>query len=153
MPALLEEPDFETLAVQWLKSRDALTALVPAASIGTKLSGTWKAGDAALRIRRIGGLPTETRTGAVARGRLQVEAFAVDEDLANRIATRADLELRLLPELEPVRTIELDDPEENYDVAVSSVSKDLPIANNPDPDSDSARYLFGTVLIARRRAA
>lgn len=149
MPELLEEPDFEAIAVQWLKTRAAMTALVPADSISGQLRTGWKAGNPALRIRRIGGLPTETRTGAVARGRLQVEAFAGAEDTANAIATRADLELRLLPSLSPVFTV---DAAEAYNVAVSSVSKDLPIANNPDPDSDSARYLFGTVLVARRTA-
>lgn len=142
MTELLEEPDFETIAISYLKSRTTMTELVPAEWISGKLRTGWRAGQSALRIRRVGGLPTEGEVGVLARGRLQVEAFAGDEDTAGAIARRADVELRRMP-------TELEDET----VTISAVRKDLPISNVPDPDSDSARYLFGTVLYGRLRAA
>lgn len=136
MPEQYAELDAEALAVDFLKSRAAVTALAPAASIATKLRRGWQAGDPALRVRRIGGLPTEQTAQHLGRYRLQVEAFASSSVDAFALAAAADLELRKMPA-------------SSYPGAVvTAVRKDLAIVNSPDPDSDSERYLFGAVLYA-----
>lgn len=128
------EPDFEALAVGYLQGIETVTDLVPADSIGTRLRRGWSAGQPALRIRRIGGLPTESVAQHLTRGRLQVEGYAETEAEAFAIVAAVDVELRRMPD-------------ETFDGAVvTSSAKDLPIVNSPDPDSDSARFLFGVVL-------
>lgn len=139
-PDFRAEPDFETMAVQWLAGRSNVTALVPATAIGTKLRQGWKAGDPAIRIRRIGGLPVDSRAKALRRARLQVEAFAGEELDAFAIIAVAELELGRMP----TGTF--------TGATITATAIDLPIANLPDPDSDSARYLFGTVLYGRSTA-
>jgi len=134
------EPDFEVLAVGALKAAAAVTALVDADAIGTKLRARWRAGQAALRIRRIGGLPTEQAAQHLIRGRLQIEAYAGDEADAFAIAQQADLALRAMPGTYP-------------GAVVTAVRKDLAFTNSPDPDSDSARFVFGVVLYAHGAAA
>lgn len=128
------EPDFEVIAIGYLAGLEAVTDLVPADSIGTRLPRGWSAGAPALRIRRIGGLPTERVAQHLARGRLQVEAYAESEDEAFAIASLVDVELRRIPD-EPFAG-----------AVITSSAKDLPLSNTPDPDSDSARFLFGVVL-------
>lgn len=135
------EPDFEAIVVGYLKSLDSVTDLVPADSIGTRLRRDWSAGNPAIRVRRIGGLPTESVTQHLARGRLQIEAYAGTEIDAFAIAQVVDVELRRIAG-------------EAFDGAViTSSAKDLPIANRPDPDSDSERFLFGVVLYGHSVAA
>lgn len=139
MTDLYAELDAEELVVGYLKGRGDLTALVPAASISTKLRASWRAGEPALRIRRIGGLPTENVAQHLGRYRLQIEAYAGTEGDAFAIAARADLELRRMPA-------------SSFPAAVvTDVRKDLALRNEPDPDSDSERFLFGAVLYAHAR--
>lgn len=140
MTEFYAEPDFEVLAVDALKAAGAVTALVPADAIATKLRASWRAGQPALRIRRIGGLPTEQAAQHLVRGRLQIEAYAGDEGDAFAIAQQADLALRAMPGSYP-------------GAVVTAVRKDLAFTNSPDPDSDSARFLFGVVLYAHGVAA
>lgn len=135
MPLVLE-PDFEVIAVDWLKASAEVTAVVPANMIATKLRRPWQVGDVALRVRRIGGLPTESSTEHVKRGRLQVECFAGDEDTAARGARLAIARLRELAGTT------------DGDVVVTEVRTDLGLGNNPDPDSDAERFLGGVVLYA-----
>lgn len=136
MPDFYAEPDFEELAVSYLKATAAVTALVPAASISTKLRRGWSAGDPALRVRRIGGLPTEQAAQHLVRGVLQVEAYAGTEVDAHAIIGQADLALRRMPSSSFTGAV------------VTDVRKRSPIRNDPDPDSDSARFLFDAVLYA-----
>ena len=141
MPDQYEELDVEGLVIGYLKGRAAVTALVPADSISTRLRRGWQAGEPALRIRRIGGTPTEAVAHHVVRYRVQVEAFAETTVEAGALARRVDLELRRMPE------------DEFPGAVVSDVRKDLGISDVGDPDSDSERYLFGAVLYAHARAS
>lgn len=141
MTDLYAELDAEALAVDFLKGRPAVTALVPAAAIATKLRRGWQAGEPALRVRRIGGLPTEQVAQHLGRYRLQVEAFASNTVDAFALAAAADLELRRMPASSFPGAV------------VTDVRKDLAIVNSPDPDSDSERYLFGAVLYAHAAAS
>lgn len=133
MPLVLE-PDFETIAVAWLKASAEVIAVVPVAAIATKLRRPWEPGDVALRIRRLGGLPTEGATEHLKRGRLQVECFAGDEDTA---ALGARLAMARLRELAGTT---------DGDVVVTEVRTDLGLSNVPDPDSSAERFLGGVVL-------
>lgn len=133
MPLVLE-PDFETIAVSWLKDSAEVLVVVPANMISTKLRRPWQVGDVALRVRRIGGLPTENATGHLKRGRLQVECYAGDEDTA---ALGARLAVARLLELAGT-----DDGE----TTITAAAIDLGLANTPDPDSDAERFLAGVVL-------
>jgi len=135
MPLVLE-PDFEVIAVGWLKASAEVIAVVPAASIATKLRRPWQVGDVALRVRRIGGLPTESSAEHLKRGRLQVECFAGDEDTASRGVRLAVARLRELAGTT------------DGEVVVTEVRTDLGISNVPDPDSDAERALAGVVLYA-----
>lgn len=128
------EPDFEAIAVGYLAAIDAVTDLCPVESISTRLPREWQAGDPAIRIIRVGGLPTEPVAQHLTRGRLQVEAFAETEALAFELASLVDVELRRIVD------------ETFAGAVITSTAKDLPLANRPDPDSDSARFLFGVVL-------
>lgn len=134
--ALVLEPDYEVIAVDWLKDSAEVIAVVPATSISTKLRRPWQPGDVALRVRRIGGLPTEGSAEHLGRGRLQVECFAGDEDTAARGARLALARLRALAGTT------------DGDVVVTEVRTDLGLANVPDPDSDAERFLVGVVLYA-----
>lgn len=133
------ELDAEALVIAFLKTRSSVTDLVPAASISSKLRKGWTASEPALRIRRIGGLPTEQVAQHLGRYRLQVDAFAETEPAAFAIIAAADLELRRMPS------------SSFADAVVTAVRKDLAVSNSPDPDSDAARYLFGAVLYAHRK--
>lgn len=139
MPEFYAEPPFEKIAVDFLIASPAIPPLVSTDALGpmisTKLRGTWDDRKTALRVRRIGGLPTETAARHLARGRLQVDAFAPDEESAEHLARTADLVLRALP-----------GTRSGY--VVTAVEADLGMRNEPDPDSDAARFVFGVVLYA-----
>lgn len=139
MTEFYPEPDYETLAVNYLTASPSVVALVASDALGpmisTKLRPTWTAELPALRIRRIGGLPTERSAQHLGRGRLQVDAFAPDEDTAEHLATTADLVLRGIPGV-------------HGSVVVTAIEKDLGMNNAPDPDSLAARWVFGVVLYA-----
>jgi hypothetical protein len=128
--------DAETLTVQHLQSATTVTGLAPATDISTKLRRGWVAGDPAVRVRRIGGLTTEDVAAHLGRYRLQVEAFAGTELAAFTLASAAFDALRALA------------GQANDFGVVTAVGNDLGLTNSPDPDSDSARYLFGVVLYA-----
>lgn len=136
MPDQYEELDAEALVIDYLKGRAAVTALVPAAAISTRLRRGWQAGEPALRIRRIGGTATEATAAHLVRYRVQVEAFAGTTADASALARRVDLELRRMPASSFPGAV------------VTDVRKDLGISDVGDPDSDSERYLFGAVLYA-----
>lgn len=134
------ELDVETLALGWLKADAAVTALVPAAMISGRLRRALGPDDAALRVRRIGGLPTEQAAAHLGRYRLQVDAFAPTELEAFALAAAADVSLRSL------------ESTSGDGIVVTAVRKDLALTLTEDPDSDLARYLFGVVLYAHAAA-
>lgn len=130
------ELDVETLALGWLKADAAVTALVPAAMISGRLRRALGPDDVALRLRRIGGLPTEQAAAHLGRYRLQVDAFAPTELEAFALAAAADVSLRSLAGTS------------GDGIVVTAAAKDLALTNSPDTDSDLERYLFGVVLYA-----
>jgi len=130
------EIDSEALAIGWLKSYPALVELVDVEMISGRLRRALRHDDAAVRVRRIGGLPTEQQTARLTRYRLQVDAFAPTEEDAFELAATADVALRSL------------DGETRPEGFVSAVRKDFAITNSPDPASDLSRYTFGIVLYA-----
>lgn len=130
------ELDLESIVIGHLKTVTPLIAVVPADMISSKLRRALSPGDKALRIRRFGGLGVPDTDGWLVRYRLQADAFADDELDAFAIAREADVALRSLEG----QTI--------GGAVITRVLKDLAFNNTPDPDSDLARYLFGTVLYA-----
>lgn len=140
------ELDAETIVIGHLQTVAELTELVPADNITGKLrrgspaATGWNAGQPALRIRRIGGTPTEDETTWLRRYRLQFDAFAGTELEAFAIARAAEKHTRAMRG----QTI--------AGAVFTQVGSDLPMDNRPDPDSDSERYLFGLVLYAHPRA-
>jgi hypothetical protein len=127
--------DAETLAVAYLKSVADLTALVGVEGISTELPRDWVAGDAYVRLSRIGGTPADS-VGHLDRARIQVEAFGATGEDAFSIAGEALLAFRLLPG-------------SSFDYAgavVTGVDQDLGLSSQPDPETDAPRYLFGVVL-------
>lgn len=142
MPEFYAEPPFERIAVEFLLAAPAIPPLVSTDSlgpmVGTSLRSTWDDSKTALRIRRIGGLPTEQSARHLVRGRLQVDAFAParDEEAAEYLARTADLVLRALAGTTRAGYV------------VTAVERDLAMRNEPDPDSDAARFVFGVILYA-----
>lgn len=136
----LPEPDFEVIAVAHLQADAAVLAVVAADSIATKLRRPWQAGDVALRVRRIGGLPTENSAGRLKRGRLQVECFAPTEPVAFAGCSAAVASLLAL------------EGTTGDDVVVTAAAQDLGMTNSPDSDSDAERFLAGVVLYGHRTA-
>lgn len=135
------ELDLETVVIAHLKADAAVLALVPAGMISGELRRALGPDDVALRVRRIGGLPTEQSAGHLGRYRLQVDAFAATEHEAFALAAAADVSIRAL------------EATSGDGIVVTAVAKDRAITNSPDPDSDLARYLFGVVLYAHAAAA
>jgi hypothetical protein len=136
-----EDLDLESIAITYLKAQPTMVALVAALQMGSSLHRTWAAGTSALRIRRIGGIPTEQAARRLRRYRLQVDAFAGTELAAFAVAARAKA---LLEGLEATTT---------GGAVITAVEEDLAVANVGDPDSDSERYLFGVVLYAHPATA
>lgn len=135
------ELDLETLVIAHLKADSDVTAIVPEEMISGRLRRELDPTDFALRVRRIGGLPTEQAASHLGRYRLQVDAFAPTELEAFTLAAAADVSIRSL------------EATSGDGVVVTAVVKDLALTISPDPDSDLARYLFGVVLYAHAAAA
>lgn len=129
------EHDYEELAVELLKGTTRVTSLLDGPEwISTRLRRAWDATIPAIRVRRIGGLPTEDRVAHLSRARLQIEGYAPDEDLAWHLTAAALAALRDLG------------PGKHNGVMVTKVGQDLALTNSPDPDSDAARYVCGVVF-------
>lgn len=139
-PAIAEDLDAEAIAVTYLKAEASMAALVDDAQIGSRLHRSWAPGISALRIRRIGGTPTEQAAKHLRRYRLQIDAFAGTEATAFAVGARAKALLEGMAG-------------EVTGGVITAVDEDLPLANVGDPDSDSERYIFGVVLYAHRSAA
>lgn len=135
MTDLYAPVDAETLAVAYLKTVTAVTALVGADGISTRLPRDWEPGDRHVRLTRIGGLPTDI-IGYLDQARIQVDAFGADEGDAHALAGQVLLAFRRLES----------SGFSHAGAVVTGVDQDLGLANSPDPDTDAARYLFGVVL-------
>ena len=138
--APLPELDVESLVISWWKADAAVTALVDESMISGALRRELGPDDSALRVRRIGGLPTDAEVTHLGRYRLQVDAFAPTELEAFALAVAADVSIRSL------------ESTSGDGIVVTSARKDLALTNSEDPDSDLARYLFGVVLYAHAAA-
>lgn len=133
--------DAETLVVAYLEDLDAAILggpgpTPPTIPVSTKLHRDFKAGDRAIRLTRIGGLPLAGSRGYVDRARIQVDVFGADEADAAEVAGRALAALQDLPESDFVFS----------KAVVTAVVQDLGLASVPDPDTGADRYLFGVVL-------
>lgn len=135
MTDLYAPVDVETLAVDYLKTVSAVTALVTTDGISTKLPRDWVAGDRHVRLTRIGGLPTDV-IGYLDQARIQVDAFGADDADAHALAAQVLLAFR-----------RLESSAFGFAGAVvTAVDQDLGMTSQPDPDTDASRYLFGVVL-------
>lgn len=134
-----EALDLETVAI-------AAVAPALAGDVGNaewtagKLRRGWKKGDRAVRITRTGGTPVDW-VGHLQRARLQIEAFAEDDETAFRLAARAVVELRRLEG----QTLGV--------AVVTAVNTDLDPRRQPDPPTDAPRYVAGVILFAHPGAS
>lgn len=146
-----EAQDLEAAVVTYLKTLTRVTELCPADRISTRLRRAWSdVNDPAIRVRRIGGLPTEATANHLRRYRLQIDVFAVTETTAFAIATRVEAAVLGLAG----QTLAPPDPTaDTRSIVITESATDLAMANSPDPDSDAERYLWGAVLYAHPAAA
>lgn len=127
------EPDFVALAVEIVRADARVT--VTDANIAGRLPRGWTSAVEAIRISKIGGLPTSRTVAHLLRGRLQVEAYAPTDTAANRDAAAALAAL-------------LDGTGIYGSLVVTAVEQDLGLRDLEDPVTGSPRSLFGVVLFA-----
>lgn len=124
-------PDAPELAITWLRTQADLTALV-AQRISTRSGSSITY--PYLTLQRIGGIPVVRQRLDVAR--IQVSAWAGDEDMASRVARTARAALHRM---------------EGYttaDAVCTAVEDDLGLAWQPDTSRTppTARWIFGVSL-------
>lgn len=139
------EPDLEALVIDYLfvRSQADPPNFLPSDNISGKLHRALGPQDVAIRVRRIGGTPTENVTGHLVRARLQIDAFAPSESDAYAFAAIALRELRKLPSSDYV----------SADAVVTAVEVTAGITASPDPDSDLSRYRFDALVYGHAKPA
>lgn len=132
MPAVVDPADAELVAIVAL--RDNVDALSETTVSGEIPSG-WQRGDLHVRVVRIGG--TRDHPGWLDRARLQVEVFAATAIEAHDVAAAC---------LNVLYRLGLGDLAAPAGAVVTGIREELGLANRPDPDTGSPRYLFAVVL-------
>lgn len=134
-------PAVEVLARWWLVNHVAVGPLAPG-GVHTQLPADFDSADATVTVQRVGGLPAERHR--LDRARLEVQAWAADEDTASLVARTARAALM---EMEG-ETVEADQDNAGF---VSAVDDDLGLAFLPDSTRTppTPRWTFGVEITAR----
>lgn len=131
MPEIMLPVDAETVAITALAAGAAGTAA--GGKVLGRLPRGFSAGDVAIRVVRIGGVPVDW-VGHLDRARLQVDAYDGSDEDAHALAALALVDLLQLRGQTVAGGV------------VTEVRQDGALRNFPDPDYDAPRYTFGVVL-------
>jgi hypothetical protein len=122
-------PDAELLATTYLRTVPEITTLV-GSRVGTTLPAEPQF--PYLVVRRYGGLPPVR--GHLDQARLQVDAWGRTKQEARYLAATAQAALHAMPQAT------------HSGAVVTGVDDDLGLTWQPDPDTDTPRYLVGLAL-------